>query len=154
MSAILKEPALDFRPMQKEDLSEIIEIERQSYPHPWTQIIFGDCLHAGYSGWVCGRNGMIEAYGIISVAADEAHLLNICVRKESRQQGIGRKMLRHLVAIARRHNTEVIFLEVRPSNAAARALYEDEGFNELGSRRDYYPAGDGREDALILARTL
>jgi len=154
MSAILKEPALDFRPMQKEDLSEIIEIERQSYPHPWTQIIFGDCLHAGYSGWVCGRNGMIEAYGIISVAADEAHLLNICVRNESRQQGIGRKMLRHLVAIARRHNTEVIFLEVRPSNAAARALYEDEGFNELGSRRDYYPAGDGREDALILARTL
>ena len=97
---------------------------------------------------------MIEAYGIISVAADEAHLLNICVRKESRQQGIGRKMLRHLVAIARRHNTEVIFLEVRPSNAAARALYEDEGFNELGNRRDYYPAGDGREDALILARTL
>ena len=123
MSAILKEPALDFRPMQKEDLSEIIEIERQSYPHPWTQIIFGDCLHAGYSGWVYGRSGMIEAYGIISVAADEAHLLNICVRKESRQQGIGRKMLRHLVAIARRHNTEVIFLEVRPSNASARALY-------------------------------
>jgi ribosomal-protein-alanine N-acetyltransferase len=154
MSAILKEPALDFRPMQKEDLSEIVEIERQSYPHPWTQIIFGDCLLAGYSSWICGRNGMIEAYGIISVAADEAHLLNICVRKESRQQGIGRKMLRHLVAIARRHNTEVIFLEVRPSNAAARALYEDEGFNELGNRRDYYPAGDGREDALILARTL
>jgi ribosomal-protein-alanine N-acetyltransferase len=97
---------------------------------------------------------MIEAYGIISVAADEAHLLNICVREESRQQGIGRKMLRHLVAIARRHNTEVIFLEVRPSNDAARALYEDEGFNELGNRRDYYPAGAGREDALILARTL
>lgn len=154
MSAILKEPALDFRPMQREDLSEIIGIERQSYPHPWTQTIFGDCLHAGYSGWVCGRNGMIEAYGIISVAAGEAHLLNLCVREESRQQGIGRKMLRHLVAIARRHNTEVIFLEVRPSNAAARALYEDEGFNELGNRRDYYPAGAGREDALILARTL
>lgn len=154
MSAILKEPALDFRPMQREDLSEIIGIERQSYPHPWTQTIFGDCLHAGYSGWVCGRNGMIEAYGIISVAVGEAHLLNLCVREESRQQGIGRKMLRHLVAIARRHNTEVIFLEVRPSNAAARALYEDEGFNELGNRRDYYPAGAGREDALILARTL
>jgi ribosomal-protein-alanine N-acetyltransferase len=154
MSAILKEPALDFRPMQKEDLPEIVEIERQSYPHPWTQIIFGDCLHAGYSGWVCGRSGMIEAYGILSAAAGEAHLLNICVRKESRQQGIGRKMLRHLVAIARRHDTEIIFLEVRPSNVAARALYEEEGFNELGQRRDYYPAGDGREDALILARTF
>jgi ribosomal-protein-alanine N-acetyltransferase len=154
MSAILKEPALDFRPIQEADLPEIIEIERQSYPHPWTQIIFGDCLHAGYSSWVCGRSGMIEAYGILSAAAGEAHLLNICVRKESRQQGIGRKMLRHLVAIARRHDTEIIFLEVRPSNVAARALYEDEGFNELGNRRGYYPAGDGREDALILARTL
>lgn len=154
MSAILKEPALDFRPMQALDLPEIIEIERLSYPHPWTQIIFGDCLHAGYSSWVCGRNGVIEAYGILSAAAGEAHLLNICVRKESRQQGLGRKMLRHLVAIARRHDTEMIFLEVRPSNVAARALYEDEGFNELGNRRDYYPAGRGREDALILARTL
>lgn len=154
MSAILKEPALNFRPMQDRDLTEIIEIERQSYPHPWTQIIFGDCLHAGYSSWVCGRNGVIEAYGILSAVAGEAHLLNICVRKESRQQGLGRKMLRHLVAIARRHDTEMIFLEVRPSNVAARALYEDEGFNELGKRRDYYPAGKGREDALILARTL
>jgi len=154
MSAVLKEPVLNFRPMQEQDLPEIIEIERQSYPHPWTQVIFGDCMHAGYSCWVCGTNSGIAAYGIISVAAGETHVLNICVREEFRLQGIGRKMLRHLLAIARRHDTEVVFLEVRPSNVAARALYEEEGFNELGSRRDYYPAGDGREDALILARTL
>ena len=154
MSAILKEPALNFRPMQEEDLLQVIEVERQSYPHPWTQMIFGDCLQAGYSCWVCGRHGIIEAYGILSIAAGESHLLNICVRPESRQQGIGRKMLRHLVSVARRHEAEVIFLEVRPSNTPARTLYEDEGFNELGNRRDYYPAGDSREDALIFARTL
>ena len=154
MSAILKEPALDFRPMQEDDLSQVIEVERQSYPHPWTQMIFGDCLQAGYSCWVCGRRGVIEAYGILSIAAGESHLLNICVRPEARQQGIGRKMLRHLVSVARRHEAEVIFLEVRPSNNPARALYEDEGFNELGNRRDYYPDGDGREDAMIFARTL
>ncbi|MGB5715979.1 MAG: ribosomal protein S18-alanine N-acetyltransferase [Gammaproteobacteria bacterium] len=154
MSAILKEPALEIRPLQDEDLQQVIEIERQSYPHPWTQIIFGDCLQAGYSCWVCGRRGIIEAYGILSVAVGESHLLNICVRPESRQQGIGRKLLRHLVSVARRHEAEVIFLEVRISNTTARALYEDEGFNELGSRRDYYPAGDSREDALILARVL
>ena len=154
MSAILKEPALEFRPMQEQDLPEVVAIEKQSYPHPWTQIIFGDCLHAGYSCWVCGRNGVIEAYGIISMALGEAPLLNICVREDSRQPGIGRKMLRHVVGLARRHNTDVVFLEVRPSNTPARALYEDEGFNELGNRRDYYPAGDHREDALILARTL
>jgi ribosomal-protein-alanine N-acetyltransferase len=154
MSAILKEPALEIRPMQADDLYQVIEIERQSYPHPWTQVIFGDCLQAGYSCWVCGRLGVIEAYGIVSVALGESHLLNICVRPESRQQGIGRKLLRHLVSIARRHNAEVMFLEVRPSNTTARALYEDEGFNELGSRRDYYPAGNGREDAIILARVI
>ncbi|MEN8204393.1 MAG: ribosomal protein S18-alanine N-acetyltransferase [Pseudomonadota bacterium] len=154
MSAILKEPALEFRPMQKEDLSQVIEVERQSYPHPWTQMIFSDCLQSGYSCWVCGRRGIIEAYGILSIAAGESHLLNICVRQEARQQGIGRKMLRHLVSVARRHEAEVIFLEVRLSNTPARALYEGEGFNELGNRRDYYPAGDGREDALIFARTL
>jgi ribosomal-protein-alanine N-acetyltransferase len=154
MSAILKEPALDFRPMQAKDLIQVMEVERQSYQYPWTQIIFGDCLQAGYSCWVCGRRGNVEAYGILSVAAGESHLLNICVRPESRQQGIGRKMLRHLVSVARRHEAEVIFLEVRLSNIPARALYEDEGFNELGNRCDYYPAGDGREDALIFARTL
>jgi len=154
MSAILKEPALDIRPMQEDDLPQVIEIERQSYPHPWTQVIFGDCLQAGYSCWVSGRRGVIEAYGILSVAVGESHVLNICVRPESRQQGIGRKLLRHLVSVARRHEAEVIFLEVRPSNTTARALYEDEGFNELGNRRDYYPAGGSREDALILARVI
>jgi ribosomal-protein-alanine N-acetyltransferase len=154
MSAILKEPALAFRPMQEADLPEVIEIERRSYPHPWTQLIFSDCLQAGYSCWVCGRLGVIEGYGVISVAGDESHLLNICVRPESQQQGIGRKLLTHLIAIARRHNAEVIFLEVRPSNVAARRLYEAAAFNQLGSRRDYYPAAEGREDALILARNL
>jgi [ribosomal protein S18]-alanine N-acetyltransferase len=154
MSAILKEHAVEFRPMQADDLAQIIDIERQSYPHPWTQMIFGDCLQANYSCWVCGRCGVIEAYGILSVAVGESHLLNICVRPESRQQGIGRKLLRHLVSVACRHNAEVLFLEVRPSNTTARTLYEDEGFNELGCRRDYYPDGDGREDAIILARVL
>ena len=154
MSAILKEPALDIRPMQEQDLSEVLEIERQSYPYPWTRNIFGDCLHAGYSCWVCGRNGIIEGYGVISVAAGESHLLNLCVRPDSQQQGIGRKMLRHLVSIARRHEAEVLFLEVRQSNKYARLLYANEGFNELGTRRDYYPTTAGREDALILARTL
>lgn len=154
MSAVLNEPALDFRPMQTADLTEVMEIERRSYPYPWTRLIFSDCLHAGYSCWVCERQGVIQGYGIISIAAGEAHLLNLCVRPESQKQGMGEKLLVHLVALARRHDAEIIFLEVRESNAAARRLYEKAGFNELGNRRDYYPAADGREDALILARVL
>jgi ribosomal-protein-alanine N-acetyltransferase len=154
MSAILKEPALEFRPMQSEDLPEVVDIERRSYPFPWTQSIFGDCLQAGYSCWVCTRGGVIDGYGILTVAAGESHLLNLCMRPESRREGIGRKMLRHLVAIARRHDADILFLEVRASNASARMLYQAEGFNELGTRKDYYPQDKGREDALILARTL
>lgn len=154
MSAILKETGLGFRPMQEADLTDIMEIERASYPHPWTRLIFSDCLRAGYCCWVCERQGMIEGYGVISVAAGESHLLNLCVRPESQRQGIGRKLLRHFISLARRHDAEVIFLEVRPSNAAACALYQSMGFNELGSRKDYYPAATGHEDALILARVL
>ncbi|MEZ5541690.1 MAG: ribosomal protein S18-alanine N-acetyltransferase [Pseudomonadota bacterium] len=154
MSAILREPALEFRPMREEDLDDVIEIERQSYPFPWSRSIFGDCLHAGYSCWVCTRGGVIVGYGIISVAVGESHLLNLCVREAARGRGTGRKMLRHLVSIARRHDAEIMFLEVRVSNQLARRLYESEGFNELGARRAYYPLHEGREDALILARTL
>jgi ribosomal-protein-alanine N-acetyltransferase len=154
MSAILKEPGLDLRPMCANDLPEILEIERSSYPFPWTQTIFGDCIQAGYSCWVATRRKVIEGYGILSVAAGESHLLNICVRPEARSQGVGRKMLRHLVTIARRHNADILFLEVRASNTVACKLYQQEGFNELGIRRDYYPHDKGREDALILARTL
>jgi ribosomal-protein-alanine N-acetyltransferase len=154
MSAILNEPALDFRPMQTADLTEVIEIERRCYPYPWTRLIFSDCLYAGYSCWVCERQGIIEGYGVISIAAGESHLLKLCVRPESQQQGIGSKLLMHFITQARRHDAEFVFLEVRQSNVAARKLYENSGFNELGSRKDYYPAVDGREDALILARVL
>jgi ribosomal-protein-alanine N-acetyltransferase len=154
MSAIQKETALNFRPMREADLPEIMEIERSCYEHPWSASIFSDCMHAGYSCWVCGRGGIIEGYGVISVAVGESHLLNLCVRADSRRQGVGRKLLRHLISIARRHDAEVVFLEVRPSNDSARQLYTSEGFNELGSRRDYYPRGAGREDALILGRAL
>ena len=154
MSAVLNEPALAFRPMHPADLTQVMEIERRSYPFPWTRLIFSDCLHAGYSCRVCEQQGIIQGYGILSIAAGEAHLLNLCVRPETQRQGVGEKMLVHLVSLARRHNAEIIFLEVRQSNAAARRLYDKAGFNELGNRKDYYPAEDGREDALILARVI
>jgi ribosomal-protein-alanine N-acetyltransferase len=154
MSAILKEPGLGLRPMLVADLTAIMAIERRCYPHPWTRPIFNDCLRVGYSCWVAERQGIIEGYGVVSIAAGESHLLNLCVRPESRRQGIGNRLLCHLIALARRHEAEVIFLEVRPSNSAACRLYREAGFNELGTRKDYYPAGAGREDALILAREL
>lgn len=154
MSAILKEPNLDFRPMQEADLPDIMEIEIQCYSHPWTDAIFRDCMRAGYCCWVGEREDVIEGYGVVSAAAGESHLLNLCVRPAAQGQGIGRKMMDCLIGIAREHKAEVMFLEVRPSNESACHLYRTMDFNELGTRKDYYPCSEGREDALIFARTL
>lgn len=154
MSAILKDEIAEFRPMRDTDVAEIMTIEQSAYTHPWTAILFGDCLRVGYNCWVLQLDGAIIAYGIMSVGAGECHILNLCVKPEMQNKGCGGAMLDHLLAIARDHYADTVFLEVRPSNRAAKRLYEKAGFNEVGLRSNYYPAFDGREDAIILARTL
>ena len=154
MSAILKSASGLFRPMAEADLPEIMEIERSAYPFPWTIGILRDCIRVGYNCWVYEIEQVIHGYGVMSVAAGEAHILNLCVRPESQGQGLGRKLLTHIIALARRHGADTLLLEVRPSNLAALKLYQNMGFNEVGVRRNYYPAEQGREDALILALTL
>lgn len=154
MSAILSSAGGKFRPMSEADLPEIMEIERRAYPYPWTIGILRDCLRVGYNCWLYEQNGVIQAYGVMSVAAGEAHVLNLCVRPESQGSGLGRRMLTQLIALARRHGADTLLLEVRPSNLAALKLYQNQGFNEVGTRKNYYPAEQGREDALILALAL
>ena len=136
------------------DIAEILAIEQSAYTHPWTEILFGDCLRVGYCCWVMERQGAIIGYGIISIGAGECHVLNLCVKPEMQNNGYGSAMLEHLLDIARSHNVEIVFLEVRPSNRSAIRLYEKAGFNEVGMRGNYYPAINGREDAIILARSL
>lgn len=147
-------PAGQFRPMTEADLAEIMQIERRAYPYPWTQGILRDCIRVGYTCWLYEVEGTIHAYGVMSVAAGEAHVLNLCVRPESQGQGLGSKMLKQLIALARRHGADTLLLEVRPSNLPAVNLYQTMGFNEVGSRKNYYPAERGREDALIFALAL
>lgn len=154
MSAMPEAAAGRFRPMTETDLLQIMEIERQAYPYPWTPGILRDCLRVGYSCWLYEVDAVIHAYGIMSVAAGEAHILNLCVRSESQRQGLGTKMLNQLVALARRLGADTLLLEVRPSNLPALQLYRRQGFNEVGTRKNYYPAEHGREDALILALAL
>ena len=154
MSAVLRISELHLRPMSEGDLSVVTEIEAQAYPFPWTAQIFRDCLRVGYSCWVAERHGDVEGYGVMSVGAGECHVLNLCVRPELQRQGVGRRMLAHLLDLARKHRAETALLEVRPSNRAAVVLYQRAGFGEVGIRRDYYPAAKGREDALILAKDL
>lgn len=147
-------PAAALRPMRDGDLDAVMDIERRAYPFPWTRGIFRDCLRAGYPALVLVAGGGIVGYGLLSVAAGEAHVLNVCADPALPRQGHGRRLLRALLLQARGRGAQRVFLEVRPSNPAAIALYDAEGFNEIGRRPRYYPAASGREDAIVMALEL
>lgn len=147
-------PVLQFRPMRADDLDAVAAIEARAYAFPWTIGIFRDCLSSGYHCWVADDGVGIVGYGVLSVGADEAHLLNLCVDPEWQGRGLGRRLLRRMLDLARWHLVHRVFLEVRPSNPAAIALYASEGFDEIGLRPDYYPAEQGREAAIVMARAL
>lgn len=145
---------LRLRSMRESDLPRIVSIERRAYPFPWPEYQFRYCLRNQFVCRVLERGGMIEGYGIMAVERNTAHIMNLCVRPESQGQGLGTRLLRHLLTLARRRGLKYAYLEVRPSNYAARSLYYRAGFSEAGRRRGYYPARTGREDALILSRAL
>lgn len=145
---------LSLRPMREEDLDTVHAIEIRAYEFPWTVGIFRDCLRADYPSWVLVQDGRTIGYFLMSIAAGEAHVLNICIDPARQGRGHGRHLLRALLHVARGRRAERVFLEVRPSNAGAIALYHSEGFNEIGRRPRYYPARDGREDALVMAIEL
>lgn len=142
-------------PMHEDHLLRVMEIEQRAYEFPWTAGIFTDCLRSGYSAWVV-ENPFLEVlgYGVMSMGAGEAHILNLCVAPEYQGQGLGRFVLEHFVNVARGAGAGLLLLEVRVSNAAAIGLYRGSGFKELGQRRDYYPARNGREDAIVLGLNL
>ena len=140
--------------MREPDLDQVMIIERGAYHFPWSEGIFRDCLQVGYCCWVLEQEHEVNAFGIMQVAAGEAHVLNLCVAREVHGRGVGRAMLQCLFRVAREHSAESMLLEVRPSNAPALALYRSEGFRTVGTRRAYYPSHDGREDAFILSRSF
>lgn len=145
---------IELRTMTYADLAEVIVVEQKAYPHPWTLGIFRDCLRVGYNAWVMTLDETIIGYGIVMLSPGEAHILNICIDPVYQKKGLGRYLLRHLVNKSNQTDVDMILLEVRRSNTAAQQLYQSEGFHELGVRKAYYPATDGREDAVILAKYL
>jgi len=142
------------RPMRVDDLESVLDIELRAYPFPWTRGIFHDCLRAGYPAWVLEQGHAIIGYGMLNIGADEAHVLNVCMAPEVQGHGHGRRLLRSLLKAARNRGAQRVFLEVRPSNTTAIALYDSEGFNEIGRRPRYYPSKGGREDAIVMAKEL
>ena len=148
-------PTLRVRTMIHEDLEQVVETEREIYAHPWTRGNFADSLQSGYDAWMFEDGRRMTGYAIAMWAADELHLLNISVAARLQGRGFGRAMLRWLCDDAARRGAASMLLEVRPSNARARALYASDGFAQIGLRKRYYPDGlTSREDALVLRRML
>ena len=150
----LAEPPVVIRDMNHDDLAMVSDIERRSYEFPWSHGVFRDCLLAGYQNMVLAREERVAGYAILSVAAGEAHILNLCIEPEFRALGYGERMLDELLYRARSASVREIFLEVRPSNNTALGLYRKKGFHQIAARPAYYQAADGREDAAVLAKKL
>jgi ribosomal-protein-alanine N-acetyltransferase len=143
-----------FRAMLPSDIPAVGAVERASYAFPWSEGIVRDCLRVGYLCRVAELEGAIVSYGIVAMGAGEAHILNLCVVEQYRGRSVGRQMLLLLLERARQAGMTEAFLEVRPSNPLAIALYQSVGFVQVGLRKGYYQAPEGREDALVLKLVL
>lgn len=154
MSGALPSGTLAYRPMAASDLDVVTAAEARIYPFPWTRGNFADSLDAGDRAWVAENDGGLRGYAVVNQVLDEVQLLNISVLPEYQGRGFGAQLLRHLCDDARANGGLRMFLEVRPSNDAGRALYQRFGFTLIGQRRDYYPALNGREDALVMSLDL
>lgn len=148
MNAITKEQMI-FKVMKQSDVEEMLQIEPRAYSIPWSEGIIRDCIQAGYECHVARLEGEIVAYAFASFAAGEAHLLNITVKPEMQGLGFGRRMLLHILDLIQAQHVDTVYLEVRPSNKAARKLYRSVGFEQIGIRKGYYPDPQGREDAMV-----
>lgn len=154
MNALLKHGVPAFRPMTVADVDRVIQIEREAYRYPWTRGNFMDCLASGYSCWVIEVDQSLIGYSILMSGAGEGHVLNCCIAPDWQGRGLGRLAMQRLIGGAPDYGVDCLFLEVRPSNGKAINLYESLGFETVGLRRHYYPADQGREDALVMRRCL
>ena len=153
MSAQLEEvPRI--RQMFVKDLDAVVLIEREVFLFPWTKGNFGDSISSGYYCYVLEIGNHIFGYGVMTIGADEAHILTLSVASEWQREGWGEKLLHYFISLSKENNACSIFLEVRKSNLGAAKLYEQIGFRQVGARVGYYPAMGGREDAIVMELIL
>lgn len=145
---------LRIRAMTPADVDAVLAIEQAVQRFPWTCGNFIDALNSGYLCCVDDDGTGIRGYAILMPGVDEAELLNIGVAKTAQRKGLGRTLLNEMLIVARGKNMKRVFLEVRPSNLAAIALYRRSGFTEIGVRHNYYRNDTGSEDALVMAHNL
>lgn len=147
---------LDFAPMTLDDIDEVCALEDSVFPHPWTRANFMDSISSGYDAWVVRDPlGELAGYFLLLYAIDEAHLLDVAVASERQGEGLGRWLLDKATQRAREHGMRSILLEVRPTNERALQVYCQYGYVEIGRRKGYYPAHEGkREDAIVMRLEL
>lgn len=145
-------PAL--RAMTLADVDAVVAVEALAYEFPWTRGNFVDSLAAGYEAWVLEDGGALVGYYVAMVGVDEMHLLNVTVAPALQRHGLGRRLLDELDARCRVLALPIVWLEVRASNERAISVYLRRGFAPVGRRRGYYPAAQGREDAIVMNRRV
>lgn len=146
------------RKMTVADVPAVCVLDQKVDLAPWSEKVVSDCIRVGYECWVLTVELQVVGFGIISYGANEAHLLKISISPEHHRQGLGQKMLQHLMSMAKIHGSDELFLEVRASNTPAIALYQKFHFVEIGLRKGYYPANEAlgvpKEDAITMALPL
>ena len=148
---------LTARALTDEDVDAWVAQERQACLHPlhaWTPENYRSSLRAGYWSRVLCAGDRVVAVCVAMDGVDEIHLLNIAVARDWHGQGLALALLQTLYERCLHQRAQALWLEVRPSNARARALYQREGFVDIGVRKHYYPAENGREDALVMRREI
>lgn len=150
----MSDPGLWFRRMTLGDVERVMKVEHEVYEFPWTDKIFGDCIRVGYYCWLALQRQNIVGHAVISVSSGESHMLNLSIAREYQRKGFAKQFIEFLIQQAQAKQAQTMLLEVRPSNTAAINCYNSAGFNEIGLRKDYYPAPEGREDALLFARQI
>jgi len=141
--------------MKANDIIDVVRIEQEANQFPWSTKNFEDSLKAKHKAWIfVNDSDEIIAYTIVQKVVDETHLLNICVKPSAQGKGLGHEVLNHVINFANSISSVLIVLEVRSSNQRAQQLYLQAGFNEMSVRKDYYPAEEGREDAILMGLDL
>jgi [ribosomal protein S18]-alanine N-acetyltransferase len=147
-----------WRPMQLDDVDAVVSMEQTACMHPlhaWSADNYRSSLRSGYWLRVCvDAQGALQGVCVVMLGVEEAHLLNIAVAQGAQGQGLAQWMLAKVDEMCQSQVLRVVWLEVRPSNAAGLKLYRAQDYALVGTRKAYYPAVDGREDAWVMKRKV
>lgn len=142
------------RPITPKDAPTLLALEESTQPLPWSLEAFEKCIAIGFPGWIIFQGNVAIGFIMVSIGAQECHILNICVHPHYQGKKFGKTLLTHALLWAKRHAVDMVYLEVRRSNHRAIQLYRKSHFKEIGERKNYYPLVSGYEDAIVFARDI